>query len=117
MSCSQHLAAAVQVGLRLLQEGANAAEACVAIAAALAVLEPGSTGIGGDCFAIFYDAASKTVEGLNGSGRSPQALEHLPMASLRTLRRHRRLRDPAKWTSWYHRTNRAQYTPATRPQS
>ena len=72
IACSQPLAA--QAGLKLLEQGANAAEVCIAIAAALNVLEPASTGIGGDCFAIFYDGTTGKVEGLNGSGRSPQAL-------------------------------------------
>jgi gamma-glutamyltranspeptidase / glutathione hydrolase len=72
VACSQPLAA--EVGLRLLRAGANAAEAAVGTAAAMAVLEPCSTGLGGDAFALFFDAKSKTVTGLNGSGRSPANL-------------------------------------------
>lgn len=72
VSSSQPLATAI--GVRVLQEGGNAADAAVAVAAALNVTEPCSTGIGGDCFAIYFDAASGRVEGLNGSGRCPAAL-------------------------------------------
>ena len=44
--------------------------ACVAMNAALAVVEPGSTGLGGDCFALIYCCADREVHGLNGSGRT-----------------------------------------------
>ncbi|RJR35531.1 MAG: gamma-glutamyltransferase family protein [Desulfobacteraceae bacterium] len=69
VAASQPLAA--QAGLEILKQGGNAADAAVATAAMLNVVEPISTGIGGDCFALYYDAESRNVTALNGSGRSP----------------------------------------------
>ncbi len=72
VAASQPLA--VAAGIEILSEGGNAADAAVAVAAALNVTEPTSTGIGGDMFALFFDARSGQVSALNGSGRAPAAL-------------------------------------------
>jgi gamma-glutamyltranspeptidase/glutathione hydrolase len=72
VAASQPLA--VAAGLEILAQGGNAADAAVATAAALNVTEPTSTGIGGDCFALFYAADTRQVSALNGSGRAPAAL-------------------------------------------
>ena len=72
VSCSQPLAA--EAGLRILRSGGNAADAAVAVAGAMNVTQPCSTGIGGDCFCLFYDSSTRKVSGINGSGRAPQGL-------------------------------------------
>ena len=59
VASSQPLAS--QAGLSILMAGGNAADAAVAVAAALNVTEPTSTGIGGDCFALFYEARTGQV--------------------------------------------------------
>lgn len=69
VATSQPLAA--QAGLQMLLRGGSAADAAVAAAAALTVLEPTSNGIGGDAFALV--ARDGKVVGLNGSGRAPAA--------------------------------------------
>ncbi len=72
VASSQPLAS--EAGMRILQKGGNAADAAVAISAALNVTEPCSTGIGGDCFCLFYDASKGRVLGMNGTGRAPAGL-------------------------------------------
>ena len=72
VATSQPLAAVA--GLRALMDGGNAADAAVTVAAMLNVVEPMSTGIGGDCFALIFEAGSGQVAALNGSGRAPAAL-------------------------------------------
>jgi gamma-glutamyltranspeptidase / glutathione hydrolase len=71
IATSQPLASAA--GLRVLQEGGNAIDAAVTAAAVLAVVEPSMTGIGGDLFAMVYHAPTRSLHGLNASGRSPYA--------------------------------------------
>lgn len=71
VATSQSVAA--QAGLSVLQDGGNAVDAAVATAAALSVVEPVSTSIGGDAFAIVYSAREGTLHGLNASGWAPRA--------------------------------------------
>ena len=68
IATSQPLASAA--GLQVLQEGGNAIDAAVTAAAVLAVVEPTMTGVGGDLFALVFDAKTKTLTGLNSSGRA-----------------------------------------------
>ena len=72
VAASQPLA--VSAGLDILRIGGNAADAAVAIAAVLNVTEPTSTGIGGDCFALYFDSRTNEISALNGSGRAPADL-------------------------------------------
>jgi gamma-glutamyltranspeptidase/glutathione hydrolase len=72
VASSQRLAS--QTGRGILEEGGTAADACVAMDAVLHVTEPTSTGLGGDAFALYFEASSGRVTALNASGRAPNAL-------------------------------------------
>lgn len=65
---------ATQVALDILKKGGSAIDAAIAANATLGLMEPTGSGIGGDIFAIVWDAKEKRLHGLNGSGRSPQGL-------------------------------------------
>ena len=65
---------ATQVALQVMREGGNAIDAAIAANALLGLVEPTGNGMGGDLFAIVWDAKSKKLYGLNGSGRSPKSL-------------------------------------------
>jgi len=72
VSAAQPLA--VEIGVEVLKAGGNAVDAAIAVNAALGLMEPVSCGVGGDLFAIVWDAKSARLYGLNASGRSPYLL-------------------------------------------
>ena len=65
---------ATQIGIDILQDGGNAIDAAIAANAALGLMEPTGSGIGGDLFAIVWIEKDKKLYGLNASGRSPKDL-------------------------------------------
>ncbi|MFW5916248.1 MAG: gamma-glutamyltransferase, partial [Bacteroidota bacterium] len=74
MACtSQPLAS--QVAIDILKNGGNAVDAAIAANATLGLMEPTGNGIGGDLFAIVWDADTEELYGLNASGRSPKSLK------------------------------------------
>ncbi len=65
---------ATQIALDILKAGGSAVDAAIAANAALGLMEPTGNGIGGDLFAIIWDAEKKELTGLNASGRAPRAM-------------------------------------------
>jgi len=65
---------AARAGTEMLERGGNAIDAAIAANAVVGLLEPGSNGLGGDLFLVYYEAASKKIHGLNASGWAPAAL-------------------------------------------
>src|SRR5215813_884566 len=71
--------AATLVGIDILKRGGSAVDAAIAANATLGLMEPVSNGIGGDLFAIVYNAKGNKLYGINGSGRSPLGLSYEQM--------------------------------------
>ncbi len=67
---------ATQIALDIMKQGGNAIDAAIAANAALGLMEPTGCGIGGDLFAIVWDAKTQKLYGLNASGRSPKGLSY-----------------------------------------
>ncbi|HLM53668.1 MAG TPA: gamma-glutamyltransferase [Pseudoxanthomonas sp.] len=65
---------ATQIALDVMKQGGSAVDAAIAANAALALMEPTGSGIGGDLFAIVWDPRTRKLHGYNGSGRSPKSL-------------------------------------------
>src|SRR5580693_8146312 len=78
---------ASQAGVKILERGGNAIDAAVAANAAMTVVAPMWDGIGGDLFAIVYDAKSGKLYGLNASGWAPagQSIQRLNGKGLRAM--------------------------------
>ena len=78
---------AAQAGVRMLERGGNAVDAAIAANAMMGVVEPMMNGIGGDLFAIVYDAKANKLYGLNASGWAPKGLtiEFLQKQGLREM--------------------------------
>ena len=73
---------ATQVAIEILKKGGSAVDAAIAANATLGLMEPTGNGIGGDLFAIVWDAKTKKLHGLNASGRSPYGLTRKHFADL-----------------------------------
>ena len=78
---------AAQAGVRILEQGGNAVDAAIATNAMMGVVEPMMNGIGGDLFAIVYDAKANRLYGLNASGWAPKGLtiEYLQKQGIRSM--------------------------------
>ena len=88
VATSHYLAS--QAGARVLAQGGTAVDAAIAANAVLSVTEPMMNGIGGDMFAIYWDAKTGKLSGINASGWAPKALtpEHLRAKGITQMPRH-----------------------------
>jgi gamma-glutamyltranspeptidase / glutathione hydrolase len=95
MACTSDPRATL-AALEVLQKGGSAVDAAIAANAMLGVVEPMSCGIGGDLFAIVWDAKTKTIHGLNASGRAPKSLtrQHCQSLNLKVIPSN----SPLSWT-------------------
>ena len=73
MVCSSH-PLATQAGIDILKKGGTAIDAAIAVNACLGLMEPTGCGIGGDLFAIVWDAKTQKLYGLNACGKAPQSI-------------------------------------------
>lgn len=108
---------ATQVGLDILKQGGNAIDAAIAANAMLGLVEPTGSGIGGDLFAIVWDAKTQQLYGLNASGRSPQSLtlEHFKLQGLNSIPAHGPLpvSVPGAVDGWFELHNKFGNVPMT----
>ncbi|WP_419912058.1 gamma-glutamyltransferase [Hoeflea sp.] len=79
-----------QTAIRIMQQGGNAMDAAIAACAVQCVVEPGSTGIGGDCFCMYSPEGSAEPVAFNGSGRAPAGAdpEALAARDVTSIERH-----------------------------
>ena len=73
---------ATQIGVAILKQGGSAIDAAMAANAFLGFADPGMNGIGGDLFAIVWDARSRKLYGLNASGKSPAGMSYESLKKL-----------------------------------
>jgi gamma-glutamyltranspeptidase/glutathione hydrolase len=78
---------ASQAGARILEQGGSAIDAAIAANAVLGVTEPNTNGLGGDLFAIYWEAKTGKIYGINASGWAPKALtiDHLHKKGITTM--------------------------------